>query len=85
MEIKEAIAHLREYQDNSMVFSELVGEEKPTFVEALELAISALEKQKAKKPLPVSNDSTWSKCPVCGGTNIDEYCGKCGQRIEWSE
>ena len=52
---------------------------------ALEIAIDAMRKQDGKRPVPVRQGSTWSKCPVCGDTYIDEYCGKCGQKIDWSE
>lgn len=76
MEIKEAIAELR----NMRKFNYTLAPD-----EVFTMAISALEKQDGKKPLPISNDSTWSKCPVCGNTGIDEYCDKCGQHIDWSE
>lgn len=78
MEIKKAIEILKHLKNDLHLKSE-------EYVECFSMAISALEKQKGKKPLPVSNGSTWSKCPVCGDTRIDEYCGKCGQRIDWSE
>ena len=71
MEIKEALKLLGElnimtlYDGDSICNSE--------FAEALKMAISALEKQDGKKPLPVSSNSTWVKCPVCGDTHIDEY------------
>jgi hypothetical protein len=48
-------------------------------------AISALEKQIPKKAIPCSLNSTWTKCPVCGDTYIDEYCGKCGQQLDWGD
>lgn len=54
-------------------------------IEAIDMAIAALEKQDGKKPLPVSTRSTLVKCPVCGSTDIDEYCEKCGQKISWEE
>ena len=53
--------------------------------EVLNMAISALEKQEGKGPVAVNAKSTWVKCPVCGSTDIDEYCEKCGQRIDWSD
>lgn len=53
--------------------------------EAIDMAISALEKQEGKKPIAVNAKSTWVKCPVCGSTDIDEYCEKCGQKILWEE
>lgn len=53
--------------------------------EAIDMAIAALEQQEGKKPIAVNAKSTWVKCPVCGSTEIDEYCEKCGQKILWEE
>lgn len=53
--------------------------------EALNMAVNALEKQIPKKAIPCSPNSTWTKCPVCGATDIDKYCGKCGQRLDWED
>ncbi len=92
MEIKEAIERLKEYHDNSVIFSETVGEEKDYFAVALEIAISALEKQVEKRPYPDDDDSILA-CPYCGSgeylhnpdENENQYCGQCGQKIDWSE
>lgn len=86
MEIKEAIERLR-FTYDPLIYGIPMDEngEEAKIREAIAMAISALEKQDGKKPLPVSNDSTWSKCPVCGNTGMDEYCDKCGQRIDWSD
>ena len=58
-------------------------------------AISALEKQIAKKP--VVDRYPWAICPVCGGSvylsNVQEhiyncettYCEHCGQALDWSD
>lgn len=54
-------------------------------IEALNMAVEALKKQIPKKAIPCSPNSTWTKCPVCGDTYIDEYCGKCGQRLDWED
>lgn len=83
MEIKEAIEWLKSI-DKKYIHGGDEGFDSKRH-EAMRMAVSALEKQNGKKPLPVSNNSTWSKCPVCGNTGIDEYCGRCGQRIDWSE
>lgn len=57
---------------------------KPTEVEAAKMAIAALEKQIAKKPV---NDG---HCPECFSDNecpYNEekvrYCPSCGQKIDW--
>lgn len=68
------------------ILREKINEEFSTdTAEAFCMAISALEKQVGKKPIAVNAKSTWVKCPVCGGTDIDEYCKKCGQKILWEE
>ena len=66
------------------------------YYDAVDMAISALEKQIPKKPtVPVD---TWL-CPSCGesveyqqklGDNVlyhgqHDFCPKCGQAIEWEE
>ena len=62
-------------------------------LEAINKAIEALEKQIPKKPLHMHKNYY---CPVCkeGGwilwddaipNDIDNYCGKCGQAIDWSD
>lgn len=79
MDARDAIAKI---QDHIRVHQQ---KEHGAFyiTEALNLAVEALEKQVPKKAIPCSPNSTWTKCPVCGATDIDEYCGKCGQRLDW--
>lgn len=50
---------------------------------AIELALIALRKQIAKRPLPTSDDPdvTYYQCPMCGSYEYDDYCGHCGQRL----
>lgn len=52
--------------------------------EALKMAIKALEKQIAKKPVEtmICDTATW-KCPCCGNElySGQEYCDECGQAI----
>ena len=51
-----------------------------------EAIIEALEKQVPKKPLPYKG---WEgKCPTCSVIFIDRstnYCGNCGQKLDWGE
>lgn len=61
-------------------------------VKAIDMAISALEKQIAKKPDYIG---PWFRCSNCKKgmgipnytINLDahDYCHHCGQRIDWSE
>lgn len=59
---------------------------RPAEVETAKLAIKALEKQIQKKPLPYRG---WEgKCPTCGVVFLDRatnYCGNCGQALDWGE
>ena len=52
--------------------------------ESINMAISALEKQIPKKP-KLYRRSYW--CSVCEGriTAGKNYCGNCGQTIDWSD
>ena len=60
--------------------------------EALDMAMSALEKQIPKEP--IEKESGWYYCPTCN-TQVPAYakscCGSypgkqgCGQRVEWEE
>lgn len=60
---------------------------------ALKLAISALEKQIPKKPIPTEEQNIRYvmnyTCPSCGkhfiGTGIANYCYHCGQALDWRE
>lgn len=60
--------------------------------EAIDIAIQALEKQIAKKPIKrdvqaIRYVNTYY-CPVCQlgitGTNIAKWCYHCGQKLDWS-
>ena len=58
---------------------------------ALKLAIEALEKQIPKKPLhmhknyycPICKEDGWMLWDDAVPNDMDEYCGKCGQAIDW--
>ena len=60
--------------------------------EAMNLAIKALEKQIPKKPLhmhknyycPICKEDGWMLWDDAVPNDMDEYCGKCGQAIDWS-
>ena len=42
--------------------------------------INSLDKQMPKKP---AYQGEHEKCPTCGSFYIEDYCAKCGQRIDW--
>lgn len=52
--------------------------------EAIDMAIKALEKQIAKKPI---DRIAYYDCPCCGEVDIIGclYCPVCGQKLDWSE
>ena len=62
-------------------------------IEAVDTAISALEKQEGKKP--IGTHYAHMRCPACnhripsgGGSSSrrrDNWCNYCGQRIDWSD
>lgn len=60
---------------------------------AVNMAISALEKQEGKKPKlhpkPLKNETFWWNCPHCGAHNhtntMHNFCHHCGGRIDWSD
>ena len=63
------------------------------FESALALAIEALEKQIPKKPLhmhknyycPICKEDGWMLWDDAIPNDMDKYCGKCGQAIDWRD
>lgn len=67
------------------------------FKEALKIAIKAIKKQIAKKPIGAyktcdTGEITYWKCPTCNykhktnwGSCDTDHCHNCGQAIDWSE
>lgn len=53
------------------------------------LAIQAIEKQIPKKVVMITTHtdenggSGFTVCPTCGYTVINDYCGNCGQFLDW--
>lgn len=44
----------------------------------------AIEKQIPKKPKE-REGTTYSYCPCCDSNNLNEYCGDCGQALDWGD
>ena len=63
------------------------------FESALALAIEALYKQIPKKPLhmhknyycPICKEDGWMLWDDAISNDMDKYCGKCGQAIDWRD
>ena len=61
-------------------------------IEALSKAVEAIEKQIPKKPLhmhknyycPVCKEDGWILWDDAVPNDMDKYCGKCRQAIDWS-
>ena len=61
--------------------------------EKVNLALEALEKQIPKKPLhmhknyycPICKEDGWMLWDDAIPNDMDKYCGKCGQAIDWSD
>ena len=60
----------------------------PDSIEAMEIAINALEKQIEKKPYKDNENGIYEKeyCPICHRSLFpnDHHC-ICGQAIDWSD
>ena len=92
MKYEEAIGILT-YQ--ALVLGRASG--KPTLerirIEALNKAVEAIEKQIPKKPLhmhknyycPICKEDGWMLWDDAVPNDMDNYCGKCGQAIDWSD
>ena len=61
-------------------------------IEALSKAVEAIEKQIPKKPLhmhknyycPICKEDGWMLWDDAIPNDMDNYCSKCGQAIDWS-
>ena len=97
MTYEEAISILT--KDRALcLFNPWTGEDVPLnedcrmSAEAMNLAIKALEKQIPKKPLhmhknyycPICKEDGWMLWDDAVPNDMDKYCGKCGQAIDWS-
>lgn len=56
-------------------------------LEAINIAINALEKQIPKKPIFDNYHRAGYRCPDCNNTNPWGYkhCKHCGQKLDWSD
>ena len=86
MKIQEAIENLK------YLISGDCSYQQTDFIEEIEIAIDALEKQIPKKPIATDEQhirySMNYICPLCGkhfsGTGIASYCYHCGQALDWN-
>ena len=89
MDNQEAIKILGQYDVSDLHFYTTDGEEIPfaEWSDAIETAISALEKQIPRKPIEPESFSLFYKCPICKKSVNDHarYCAVCGCKLNWSE
>ena len=78
MTYEEAIKAMRFYKEK--LYNGIFNQ----FIAAFDVAISALEKQIPKKP-ENREGTTYFYCPCCDSNNAYEYCGDCGQALDWSD
>ena len=85
MKYEEAIKHFKSLQKR------YTKEHNGRMCEKVNLALEALEKQVPKKPLhmhknyycPICKEDGWMLWDDAIPNDMDEYCGKCGQAIDW--
>lgn len=95
MTTEQAIEELK--SDRELYGSDIVyaGDGTPDgdLMLALDMGISALEKQIPQKPTPSEKQhiryAMCFTCPSCGrdfsGTGIADFCYHCGQALDWSD
>ena len=87
MTYEEAIKHFKSLQKR------YTKEHNGRMCEKVNLALEALDKQIPKKPLhmhknyycPICKEDGWMLWDDAVPNDIDKYCGKCGQAIDWEE
>ena len=77
-----AIRILRRYDTN---FGWEDGESIPAeaVVEAVEMAISALEAQEPVKPMFRQGEIFCGRCGIAFPKDVEHYCPNCGQAVKW--
>ena len=87
MKYEEAIKHFKSLQKR------YTKEHNGRMCEKVNLALEALEKQIPKKPLhmhknyycPICKEDGWMLWDDAIPNDMDKYCGKCGQAIDWRD
>ena len=73
----EAIIDLQEYIGSG----EYNGDCPPIYLQTARISIQAIEKRIPQKPFEPEENSF--NCPICWSTQIDNFCARCGQAIDW--
>ena len=80
---KEALYWCEQFEDN-IVLADPQKQKMVLTLQAMKACKEALEKQIPKKPKN-REGTTYFYCPCCDSNNINEYCGECGQALDWSD
>ena len=89
---KEALNWCEQFTDN-LVIIDVDTKRRTLGLQAMQTIKSALEKQIPKKPKIYNNiyPKDLYECPLCecglraNASWKDNYCPKCGQKIDWSD
>lgn len=74
MTYEETLKHFKSLQKR------YTREHNGKMCEKVALAIEALEKQIPKKP---ELKNHFHICPACKAPTVSDYCGRCGQALDW--
>lgn len=85
LELNEVIENLKYLVSDSFTDTQF------DYLEEIEIATKALEKQIPMKPTEINDECGYFECPACGdliyaeGARFEEhkYCLSCGQKLDW--
>lgn len=86
----ENIKNIKEIMQQKVILTNLHGRGEKDAEEVafdFDRAIKALEKQipkKVNKETKDSYDNVIPRCPSCLKMFVEDYCSKCGQKIDWT-
>ena len=84
MTYKEALYWCEQFTDN-VIKVNVKGEKTPLALKAMRKCKEAISKQIPQKPTPYKGFE--GKCTCCGVIFLDRstnYCGNCGQALDWT-
>lgn len=83
-EMRSAIKRISDGYYKHIAYGGKANDETENYLDALDHAIKAIEKQIPKKP----KDDGWIYCSVCGRDILMDrfrYCPDCGHAIDWRD
>lgn len=72
---------------NEVIHSESACKKDNEDLAAIQMAMSALEKQMPKKVILTKTEVTFYQCPCCNSfiSRSNDFCNKCGQALDWRD